>query len=133
MRQFTMHDEIHEVMVQNICNYACRFLAYPYLKIRIMRRVRPVGKNRGYVMGHTSIGTNIVTLDIYTARLRKPKKISAILSVLAHEIAHHQKPPYRQRWQGRWIIRQHYPQFYTQVTKNIEKIKRDELLGKYFQ
>ena len=148
-----MPDEVHERMVQNICSYACGFLKYPQMQVRIMRRIKPVGKGRGYVMGHTSIGTNIITLDIYTARLRKPKKISAILAVLAHEIAHHQKPPYRQ-WHrparrlglrshfgeggrlggggGRWIIRGHFPKFYTQVNKNMAKMKGDELLGKYF-
>ena len=76
--------------------------------------------------------TGVVTLDIYTARKRTPKKISAILSVLAHEIAHHQKPPYRQWHRGRWIIRQHYPDFYRQVNKNIYIMKKDALLGRYF-
>ncbi len=69
-------------------------------------------KNKSYIIGHTSIGGNTITLDIYTARLRKPKKISAILAVLVHEIAHHQKPPYRQWHRGRWIARQHFPRFY---------------------
>lgn len=124
--------ESHEIIVQNVCGYACKLLKYPDLKIKIMRRVKPVGKNKSYVMGHTSIGGETITLDIYTARLRKPKKISSILSVLAHEIAHHQKPPYRQWHRGRWIARQHFPRFYKQVNKNLDKLKKDNLLGKYF-
>jgi hypothetical protein len=127
-----MSDEVHELMVKNICSYACRLFKYPDLQVKTMQRLRPVAKNRGYVMGHTSIGSKTITLDLYTARQRKPKKISAILSVLAHEIAHHQKPPYRQFWKGKWIVRQHFPSFYKQVNKNMEKMKQDELLGKYF-
>ncbi|OGF41739.1 hypothetical protein A2477_00960 [Candidatus Falkowbacteria bacterium RIFOXYC2_FULL_47_12] len=127
-----MSDEVHELMIKNICSYACRLLKYPDLKVKTMQRLRPVGKNRGYVMGHTSIASQTITLDLYTARQRKPKKISAILAVLAHEITHHQKPPYRQWHHGRWIARQHFPKFYTQVNKNMGELKQDELLGKYF-
>ncbi len=134
--------ESHEIVVQNVCNYVCKLLKYPKLQIKIMRRTREIKKNASYVMGHTSIGKSTVTLDIYTARLRKPKKISSILSVLAHEIAHHQKPPYRQ-WQrlarrslggggGRWIARQHFPRFYKRVNKNVAIMKKDKLIGKYF-
>ncbi len=126
-------DQTHEIMVQNICNYVCKFFKYPNIQTKIMRRVRPVTKNKSYVIGHTSIGGNTITLDIYTARLRKPKKISAILSVLVHEIAHHQKPPYRQWHKGRWIVRQHFPKFYKQVNKNIAKLKKDKMIGKYFR
>ncbi|MFH1326202.1 MAG: hypothetical protein ABIH48_01915 [Candidatus Falkowbacteria bacterium] len=124
--------ESHEIIVQNVCNYTCKLLKYPKLQIKIMRRTREVKKNASYVMGHTSIGKNTVTLDIYTARLRKPKKISSILSVLAHEIAHHQKPPYRQWHKGHWIVRQHFPRFYKRVNKNVAIMKKDKLIGKYF-
>ena len=95
-----------------------------------MNRTKPVAKNAGYVEGHTSLVDKVVTIDIYTARRRNPKKISAILAVLAHEIAHHQKPPYRQRYKGRVITRYHYPKFYKQVTKNIDKFKKDKELSK---
>ena len=125
-------DEAHEIMVKNICEYTCKLFKYPKMEIKIMRRVRPVTKNKSYIIGHTKIGGNTITLDIYTARLRKPKKISAILSVLVHEITHHQKPPYRQWHRGRWIVRQHFPRFYKKVTKNIDKLKKDKMIGKYF-
>jgi len=126
------YDESHEIMVKNICKYVCKLLKYPKMEIKTMQRVKPVGKNKSYVMGHTRIGGNTITIDVYTARLRKPKKISSILSVLAHEIAHHQKPPYRQWHRGRWIVRQHFPKFYKQVNKNLDKLKKDEIIGKYF-
>lgn len=125
-------DAIHELLVHNICAYACKLLKHPHLKIKIMRRRGSVDTTKSYVLGHTSIGGDTVTLDAYTARKRQPKKISSILSVLAHEIAHHQKPPYRQRHRGRVIWRQHYPAFYRQVNKNMAKFKKNELLGKYF-
>lgn len=125
-------DAVHEVMVQNICAYACTLLKHPHLKIKIMRRRGSVNVKNGYTLGHTSIGGTTITLDVYTARKRQPKKISSILSVLAHEIAHHQKPPYRARFRGRMIWRQHYPAFYTRVNKNMAIFKKDALLGKYF-
>jgi len=88
---------------------------------------------RAYRLGHTNLKTKIVTVDIYTARLRKPKKMSAILAVIAHEFAHHEKKPYRQKYRGRWINRIHYPSFYRQVKKNMEKFKKDAVLGRYFK
>ncbi|MDP3900688.1 MAG: hypothetical protein Q8Q23_06460 [bacterium] len=125
-------NEAHEVIIKNICDHACKVLKYPNLQIKIMRRQGSVNTKKSYIIGHTSLRTGVVTLDVYTPRHRKPKKVSSILSVLAHEVAHHQKLPYRQWHRGRWIIRQHYPQFYKQVTKNINKMKKDEMIGKYF-
>ena len=122
----------HEIIVQNIFDYTCHIFKMNQLRLRLMQRQGSVNTKRSYVLGHTSLRTGVVTLDIYTARKRTPKKISAILSVLAHEIAHHQKPPYRQWHRGRWIIRQHYPDFYCQVNKNIYIMKKDALLGRYF-
>ena len=76
--------------------------------------------------------STIIVIDIFTPRHRKPKAINSILRVLAHEIAHFQKPPYRQRYRGRLIVRQHYPIFYKQVNRNVEKFKKDKTLGEYF-
>lgn len=98
-----------------------------------MERTQAVKKNAGYIEGHTSFADKTITIDIYTARLRKPKKISAILAVLAHEIAHHQKSPYRQRHNGRLITRYHYPKFYKQVNRNIVKFKKDSELKKFYE
>lgn len=123
----------HEFEVRKAIDRAFKVLRAKGFTFKVMQRHKPVAKNAGYVEGHTSFADKSVTIDIYTARLRKPKKISAILSVLAHEVAHHQKPPYRERHRGRWIIRYHYPKFYKQVNKNIAKLKKDKELQKYYE
>ena len=123
----------HEHHVREVINYALRMMKMKGFLFRVMRRNGPVKKNAGYVEGHTSLASKTIVIDIYTARLRKPKKISAILAVLAHEIAHHQKPPYRQWHRGRWITRMHYPKFYKQVNKNIAKFKKDKVLRGYYE
>ena len=92
-----------------------------------------VKNTKNFTLGHTNLKNKTVTIDIYTPRFRKPKSYNSILRVMAHEIAHHQKLPYRQRYKGHLINRQHYPAFYKQVTKNIEKFKKDEVLGEYFR
>lgn len=113
---------------------ACDILKLSGFTFRpMLGRTAPVANvKHAYRLGHTNIKTKTVTVDIYTARLRKQKKMSAILGVIAHELAHHQKPPYRQRYRGRWINRIHYPAFYRQVKKNMERFKKDALLGQYF-
>lgn len=128
-----MENTQFEQEVKHVIEHAFRVLGARGFSFRPMRRTGPVRKNSSYLEGHTSIGSRTVTIDIYTARLRKPKKISAILAVLAHEIAHHQKKPYRQRHRGKWIVRSHYPGFYKQVTKNIEKMKKDDVLSVYYR
>ena len=97
-----------------------------------MRRVGEINTKKSYVVGRINLKTKTITLDLYTAKKREPKKISSILRVLAHEIAHIQKPPYQQRYRGKLIIRKHYPRFYRQVNKNIEIIRKDEVVGEYF-
>lgn len=113
---------------------ACEILKFSGFTFRpMLGRTAPVSDiKRAYRLGHTNLKTKTVTADLYTARLRKPKKMSAILSVIAHELAHHQKPPYRSRYRGRIINRIHYPAFYRQVKRNIQKFKRDKALGDYF-
>lgn len=124
--------QVHELEVCGAVERALKVLRAKGFTFRVMNRTKPVSKNSGYIEGHTSFKDKSITIDIYTARLRKPKKISAILAVLAHEVAHHQKLPYRERHRGRWIIRYHYPKFYKQVNKNIAKLKKDKELRKYY-
>jgi len=88
---------------------------------------------KGYKLAYINLKTKTITLDIYTPKFRRPKAINSILRILAHEIAHWQKPPFRQVWRGRIITRQHYPAFYKQVNKNIKQMKKDKLLKKYFK
>ncbi|MDD5290027.1 MAG: hypothetical protein PHT40_02400 [Patescibacteria group bacterium] len=87
---------------------------------------------KSYVLAHTSLKNKTITIDIYTPRFRKPKSLKSILNILAHEIAHHQKPPFRQRFREHLIIRRHFPIFYNQVNRNIKKMKKDKILGQYF-
>lgn len=122
-----------EQRVQAVCDYGLKLIGLEKLKFRPMRRKdNRVNTKRGFVIGRTNFKTGLITIDIFTVKLRKPKKISAILNVLAHEAAHHQKPPYRSRYRGRIINRSHYPVFYRQVTRNINKLKRDKELKEYF-
>lgn len=120
-----------------ICNYAietagARQLADKIIKFRPMKRTALVNPKRGYVIGRTNLKTGLITIDIYTPVNRKPKTVASILRTLAHELAHHQKPPFRQHYRGRVITRSHYPEFYQQVNKNILQFKKDINLKKYF-
>ena len=118
--------------IQKICEKALQVLNQPKLKFRPMKRKARVDVKRSFVIARTNLKTKLITIDILTPRLRKPKKISSILRSLCHETAHHQKKPYRQKFRGRWITRQHYPDFYKQVLKNINKLKKDKTLNIYF-
>ena len=91
------------------------------------------GYVKSYKLGYTNLASKLVVIDIYTQKLKKPKKYSSILAVIAHELAHHQKRPYRQLHNFRWINRIHYPEFYKQVTKNIKKFKKDKYLKELYE
>ena len=123
----------HYIAVQEVCNRALSLIEIDKLKFRPMRRKDDhVNTKRGFVIGRTNLKTGLITIDIFTPKFRKPKKISSILRTLAHEAAHHQKMPYRSRFNGRIITRIHYPIFYKQVTRNINKFRKDKILGEYF-
>ncbi|MFH1522399.1 MAG: hypothetical protein ABIE43_01110 [Patescibacteria group bacterium] len=123
----------HEELVQNACNEALKALGRKKQKFRPMRRKNNhVNTKHGFVIGRTNLKTGLITIDIYTPKKRQPKAMASILRTLCHEIAHYQKMPFRQRFRGRIITRQHYPEFYKQVTKNIEKLKKNKELMKYF-
>jgi len=123
----------YEQFVQFVCDKALKLLDEPKIHFRPMRRKNNrVNTKRGFVIGMTNLKTGLVTIDIFTPKKREPKKISSVLRTLCHEVAHHQKRPFRQRHKGRWIIRQHYPEFYEQVNKNILKLKKDGFFKKYF-
>ncbi len=129
-----MLNENHVLLTEQICRRALAIFGLPQLRFRPMRRQDDrVNTKRGYVIGRTNLKTGLITIDIFTPRFRKPKKISSILRTLAHEAAHHQKLPYRSRFMGRIINRCHYPIFYRQVTRNIKKLKKDKQLARYFK
>lgn len=118
--------EIQEfaISVQETCNSALKVLrAAEHISFRPMRRRGAVNTRKSYVIGRTNLRTGLITVDIFTPRKREPKKVSSILRVLCHEVAHHQKPPFRQFYRFRWIARQHFPEFYEQVNYNIEILK----------
>ena len=128
MKIFNFEEE-----AQNICEQALNLFGLDRLKFRPMRRRDDhVNTKRGFVIGRTNLKTGLITIDVFTPKFRKPKKISSILRTLAHEAAHHQKTPYRSRFMGRIINRSHYPIFYRQVTRNINKMKKDKILSQFF-
>lgn len=123
----------HEISVSIAVNQALDILRYNKLKFTPMaRKENRVNTKRGFVIGRTNLKTGSISIDIFTPKTRKPKKISSILTILCHEVAHHQKRPYRQRYKGRIIIRKHFPVFYRQVKRNIAKLKKDKILKNYF-
>ncbi len=127
----------HEEKIEKICTRLSEIFSLKgFIFKAIKRQVDSHGKGvlnlkKTYTLAYTNLKTKTITIDIYTPRHRKPKSIKSILNILAHEIAHHQKMPYRQFYKGKWIIRQHYPAFYNQVNKNIKKIQKDEILKEY--
>jgi len=126
---------LHEQKIQIIFDRLKKIFKLKNFTFKTMRRqVDEQGKGvlnlkKSYTLAHTNLKTKTITIDIYTPRHRKPKAIKSILNILAHEIAHHQKMPYRQFHRGKWIIRQHFPAFYKQCNKNMEKIMKDKILS----
>lgn len=128
----------HEQTIHQIFTRLGEIFNLKNFQFKIMRRQIDengrgvVNLKKSYTLAHTNLKNKTITIDIYTPRFRKPKAIKSILNILAHEIAHHQKPPFGQRWRGRSISRRHYPAFYRQVKRNIEKIKKDKIIGELF-
>ena len=123
----------HEENCEQIFKEACRVLKLKgfSFKPKVIRAGDGYVKN--YKLGYTNLRSKLVVVDIYTQKLKKPKKYSSILAVIAHELAHHQKKPYRQLYKFRWINRIHYPKFYEQVAKNIGKFKKDGVLEELYK
>ena len=116
----------------SIFYHAANVLDIKDVRFRVMQRRGPIGKVRSLRLAHINLKTRAVTIDVLTPKERRPKKVAALLRVVAHELTHLQKPPYRQWFRGRWITRAHYPAFYRQVNRNVERLKKDALLSQYF-
>lgn len=115
----------HEEIVSQKCLEALKILGFDNLRFSVMRQQNDhVNTKRGFIIGCTNLKTGLISIDIWTPKERRPKKLSSVLRTLCHEVAHHQKTPYRQRWRGRIINRIHYPIFYRQVQRNINKLKK---------
>lgn len=123
----------HEQLCGQIFQRACEVLKLKgfVFKPKIVKAKGGYVKN--YRLGYTNLKSKLVVVDIYTQKLKKPKKYSSILAVIAHELAHHQKRPFRQFHIFRWINRIHYPEFYRQVNRNVEKFKKDEVLRIFYE
>lgn len=122
----------YEELVQLLFARVCQILQTDRLTLKTMAR-QGSKDNEHYTAGYINLKTGIIVLDIYTPKTMKRKSLNGLIRVLAHEIAHIQKPPYKQFHRGRWIIRQHFPLFYKQVERNIEKIKKDPVLRNHFK
>jgi len=131
----------HQNRVEEIFYKACNCLKVTGFTFKIMNRQAmnqkgswraPVNKVKKYLLGYTNLKTKVIAIDIFTPKKRLPKSINSILRIIAHEIAHHQKKPFKQLYRGHIITRSHYPGFYRQVNKNILKYKKDPELKLYF-
>lgn len=128
-----MIDPRHEALVEHLFRRACAVLEMPGFELRpLRRRVRGKGKLRSYALGYTKIGEKTVTIDLYTPRTMKTRKIDAILRVVCHELAHHQAPPRIYRTWFRFTRKIHHPHFWAQFKKNVAMLEKDEHLGPYF-
>ncbi|MBD3359902.1 MAG: hypothetical protein GF365_04325 [Candidatus Buchananbacteria bacterium] len=123
----------HYSNIEQIFNQASKCLKVTGFAFKVMNRKAPINTSKNFSVGYINLKTKIIALDIYTPKRRQPKSINSILRIIAHEIAHYQKKPYKQYFKGRWITRSHYPGFYKQVNKNIKKLQKDKELGEYFK
>ncbi len=123
-----------EELCQRLFDEACRCLKLEGFTFRPKTVREGDGYVKVYKLGYTDLRSKLVVVDIYTQKTKRPKKPSSVLAVMAHELAHHQKRPYRQLdlRRGRWINRIHYPEFYKQVTRNINKFKKDKALRQFY-
>lgn len=126
-------DPRHEAVVQHLFQRACIALEMPGFELRpLRRRVRGTGKLRSLALGYTKLGEKLITVDLYTPRTMKPRKLDAILRVVCHELAHHQAPPRLRRVWFRYVREIHHPKFWQQYKRNVAHLAKDELLKAYF-
>ena len=127
-------DPRHEAHVEHLFRRACALLGMQGFTLRpLRRRVRGVGKFRSITYGHTRPGTPIITVDLYTPRTMKTRKLDAILRVIVHELTHHQVPPRIARRGFRLFRLAHHPAFWSRYKKNVALLAGDEMLGIYFE
>ena len=123
----------HEQNCQKIFKQACQVLGISGFKLQTIGEFGSLQKSKNrYVLGSINLRSKIVKVKIYTPKLSKPKSYASILRVIAHALAHWQKPPFKQLFKGRWINRMHFPEFYEQVNENIEKFRKDKFLKQCF-
>ena len=122
-------DPRHEAEVERLFRRACAVLGVQGYEMRpLRRRVRGRGRLRSYALGYTKLGSKTITVDLYTPRTQKPRKIDAILRVICHELAHHQAPPRMYRHWFRYVRKIHHPPFWRQFKQNVEALRKDGML-----
>jgi hypothetical protein len=126
-------DPRHEAFCEHLFRRASSVLGMPGFEMKpLRRRVRGRGKLRSYALGYTKLGVKSITIDLYTPRTMKTRKLDAILRVICHELAHHQEPPKLFRSWFKYVRIIHHPAFWRQYKENVEALKKDEMLGKLF-
>lgn len=127
-------DPKHEAIVEHLFQRTCLVLGIRGFTLRpLRRRLRGRGKYRTLTYGYTTVGGYVITVDLYTPKTMKPRKMDAILRVICHEIAHHQEPPRMCWYKGRRLHMDHHPRFWKRYKKNVERISDDGILGEYFK
>lgn len=128
-------DPKHEQLVEHLFRRAEAMLGFHGFTLKPLRRKsRGVGKFHYLRLGYTKPGIREMTVDLYTPRTMKPRKIDAILRVIAHEFAHHQEPP--KVWRRLFrkpILVAHHPGFWKQYKKNVAGFQNDEMLKTFFE
>ncbi len=127
-------DPRHEQLVEHLFRRAESVLGFSGFTLKPLRRKsRGVGKFHYLRLGYTKPGIKEMTVDLYTPRTMKPRKVDAILRVIAHEFAHHQTPPkIWRRLFKRPILVAHHPGFWKQYKKNVARLEQDDALRPYF-
>lgn len=126
-------DPRHEALVSHLFVRTCDVLGMRGFELKpLRRRSRGVGKFRSFAYGYTRLSERCVTIDLYTPRTMKPRKIDAILRVICHELAHHQEPPRIAFFRGRFVRMAHHPRFWRKYQCNVGILAKDEILGKHF-
>ncbi len=127
-------DPKHEALVDHLFQRACLVLKMPGFELRpLRRRSRGQGRLRMLRLGYTRLDEKQITVDLYTPRTMKPRRLDAILRVICHELTHHLEPPKLwHRWFSRPIRVIHHPRFWKRYKANVELLRNDEMLGSFF-
>lgn len=128
-----IYDPQHEEQCTALFLRTCDVLEMPGFELRpLRRRKRGRGKFHSYALGYTRLDQKVITIDLYTPRTMKPRRIDAILRVACHELAHHQSPPRLIRVWFRIKRYSHHPEFWQQCKQNIERLQQDPILRDHF-
>lgn len=126
-------DPRHEELILSLFVRTCTLLEMRGFELKpLRRRARGTGKFRSFAYGYTRLTEKSVTIDFYTPRTMKHRKMDAILRVICHELAHHQSPPRLAFFRGRFVRLAHHPHFWNRYKKNVAILMQDEILSQYF-